>query len=304
MGLTRRQVLAAMAAGASHAAAQTRRGNGPKVRSTPAVCLYSQVLIKIPYDDLGPVLRDLGVDGCDLTVMPGGHVNPENSSVDMMRSVEAITGVGLDVPVISTAYTTLADPTIRNVLAISGEMGVPLFRAGLWPYPPGVEVEARLAQVQRDIAGLASLARAVNMGMALQNVAGENVGQSVWDTSLLIRGMDPRTVGYDFDAGYAAAEGGVGGWQVALRLAAPRLKMVTARDFYWSKEGGSWKPVPCPLGEGMVDWTKLFAGLAQARFTGPVSVTVDYHPKNDLAAIRHDVDFIRRQVHTAYGGAG
>jgi sugar phosphate isomerase/epimerase len=303
MGLTRRQVLAAMAAGASRAAAQSRRGNGPKVRSTPAVCLYSQVLIKIQYDDLGPVLRELGVDGCDLTVMPGGHVNPENSAVDMMRSVEAITGVGLDVPVISTAYTSLADPTIRNVLAISGEMGVPLFRAGLWPYTAGVEVQARLAQVQRDIAGLAALARAVNMEMALQNVAGENVGQSVWDTSLLIRGMDPRTVGYDFDAGYAAAEGGVGGWLVALRLALPRLKMVTVRDFYWSKEGGTWKPVPCPLGEGMVDWTKLFAALAGARFNGPISVTVDYHPKDDLGAIRHDVAFIRKQVHAAYGGA-
>lgn len=303
MVLTRRQVLAAMAAGATRAGAQSRAGNGPKVRSTPAVCLYSQVLIKIPYDDLGPVLRDLGVDGCDLTVMPGGHVNPENSSVDMMRSVEAITGVGLDVPVISTAYTTLADPTIRNVLAISGEMGVPLFRAGVWPYPAGIDPEARLGQVQRDVAGLASLARAVNMGMALQNVAGGNVGSSIWDTNLLIRGMDPRTVGYDFDSGYAVAEGGAGAWHVALRLAMPRLKMVSARDFYWSKENGSWKPVPCPLGEGMIDWTKLFADLARARFTGPISLNVEYQPKDQLGAIRRDIDFLRKQIHAAYGGA-
>jgi sugar phosphate isomerase/epimerase len=303
MALTRRQVLAALAAGATRAAAQTRRGNGPKPRITPAVCLYSQVLVKIPYDDLGPVLRDLGVDGCDLTVWSGGHVNPENSSVDMMRSVEAITGVGLDVPVISTAYTSLADPTIRNVLAISGEMGVPLFRAGLWPYTPGVPVEARLAQVQRDIAGLASIARAVNMSMALQNVAGDNVGQSIWDTNLLIRGMDARTVGYDFDAGYAMAEGGVGGWNIALQLALPRLKMLSARDFYWSREGGSWKRVPCALGEGMVDWGKVFAVLAGAHFNGPVSIAVDYEPKDQLGAIRRDVDFIRKQIHTAYGGA-
>ncbi len=303
MGLTRRQVLAALAAGTSRAAAQFRRGNGPKVRSTPSVCLYSQVLIKIPYDDLGPVLRDLGLDGCDLTVMPGGHVNPAISSVDMMRSVEAITGVGLDVPVISTAYTSLADPTIRNVLAISGEMGVPLFRAGVWRYTAGMEVEARLAQVQRDIAGLASLARAVDMGMALQNVAGENVGQSIWDTNLLIRGMDPKTVGYDFDAGYATAEGGVGGWHVGLELALPRLKMLTARDFNWSKDGGSWKPVPCPLGEGMVDWTKIFAALAHRRFNGPVTLTVDYQPKDQLGAIRRDIDFIRKQIRAAYGGA-
>src|SRR5271166_875964 len=73
MELSRRQLLAGMAV-ASPAAAQYRPGNGPKPRTTPAVCLYSQLLIKIPYDELGPILRDLGVDGCDLSVQAGGHV--------------------------------------------------------------------------------------------------------------------------------------------------------------------------------------------------------------------------------------
>src|SRR5689334_4291411 len=111
MGLTRRRLMAGMAAAGS-AAAQYRAGNGPKLRTSPAVCLYSQVLIKIPYDELGPILKGLGVDGCDLSVQKGGHVDPALSSVDMMRSVEAITGVGLDVPVITTSYTNFGDPTI------------------------------------------------------------------------------------------------------------------------------------------------------------------------------------------------
>jgi L-ribulose-5-phosphate 3-epimerase len=301
MSVTRRQLFAGMAAGAT-AAAQFRPGNGPKPRTRPAVCLYSQVLIKVPYDELGQVVRSLGPDGVDLTVMPGGHVAPEQSAVDLMRAIEAITGVGLDVPVITTAYTSFSEPTIRNVAAIAGEMGVPIFRAGQWKYPPGVEIEARLQEVQRDIAGLASLARAVNMALAIRNIAGENVGAAVWDTNMLIRGLDPRTVGYDFDIGCAVEEGGVGGWSVALRLALPRIKMVTARDFVWSKDaGGVWKPAACPLGEGMVDWPKLFAALARIRFTGPISLPVDYQPKDELAAIRHDIDFIRKHVAAAYG---
>jgi sugar phosphate isomerase/epimerase len=300
MSVTRRQLFAGLAAGAG-AAAQFRPGNGPKARTTPAICLYSQVLIKVPYDELGQVMRGLGVDGCDLTVMPGGHVAPEQSAVDLMRAIEAVTGVGLDVPVITTAYTSFGDPTIRNVAAIAGEMGVPIFRAGQWKYPAAGEVEARLPEVQRDIQGLAALARAVNMAVVIQNVAGENVGSAVWDTNMLIRGMDARTVGYDFDIGNAVQEGGVGGWSLALRLALPRIKMVTARDFVWSKEGGTWKPAPCPLGEGMVDWPKLFSALAKTRFVGPVSLTVDYHPKDELAAIRHDVEFIRKHVAAAYG---
>jgi sugar phosphate isomerase/epimerase len=299
MSVTRRQIFAGLAAGAT-AAAQFRPGNGPKPRNTPAVCLYSQVLIKVPYDELGGILRSLGVDGCDLTVMPGGHVPPAQSAVDLMRAVEAVTGVGLDVPVITTAYTSLADPTLRNVAAIAGEMGIPVFRTGTWKYGPG-EPEARLAEVQRDIAGLASMARAVNMALAIRNVAGDYVGASVWDTHMLIRGLDPRSVGFAYDVGDAVAEGGAGSWLTALRLVLPRLKMVVARDFVWGKDAsGAWKRTPCPLGEGMVDWGKLFESLARVRFTGPISLPVDYEPKDELAAIRHDVEFIRKHVAAAY----
>lgn len=298
MSVSRRQLLAGLAAGA--AVAQVRHGNGPKARTSPAVCLYSQVLIKVPYAELGEIMRGMGVDGCDLTVMRGGHVAPEQSAVDLMRAIEAITGVGLDVPVISTNYTNLADPTIRNVVAIAGEMGVPLFRAGQWKYPGGSDIDLRLAEVQRDVAQLAAIARAVNMTVAIQNVAGENVGAAIWDMNAILRGLDPRTAGYDFDIGNAVAEGGAGGWQIALRLALPRIKMVTVRDFVWKKEGAAWRPVPCPLGEGMVEWPKLFTELARVHFTGPISLPVDYHPDNDIAAIGHDVQFIRKQIAAAY----
>ena len=113
------------------AGAQTpHTANGPKVRSSPGICVYSQILRKVAYDELGLMLRDTGVDGVNLTVFPGGHVNPANAGLDMFRSVEAITGVGLDVPIISTQYVNLTDATIRTVLGVCSEMGVPLFRSG------------------------------------------------------------------------------------------------------------------------------------------------------------------------------
>ncbi len=303
--MTRRQLLAGAAASRAllrtTAAAQSRAGNPPKPpRLAPSICLYSQVLLKIPYDELGPVLKSLEVDGCDLAVFPGSHIRPEHLDLDVERAIEAITGVGLDVPVLTTNYTSLSDNSIRTVAGFASEMGIPLFRAGHWKYPPAAPVETRLAEVQRDMAGLAALARMANMAVAIQNVPGQ-VGGDIWDTHMLIRGMDARTIGYDYDAGYAAEAGGLSS-NVALRLALPRIKMVTARDFYWSREGGAWKRVACPLGEGMVDWPALFKALAGARFAGPVSVTVDYQPADDLGAVRHDVAFLRKQVAAAYGG--
>ncbi|MGA2268602.1 MAG: sugar phosphate isomerase/epimerase family protein [Bryobacteraceae bacterium] len=303
MGLTRRQLLAVGATGAWRAAAQFKPGGAAKPRAKPPVCLYSKHLVKVEYDELGKVLRDLGFDGCDLSVEPGGHVLPEQAQADLVRAVEAVTGVGLDVPMITTSMTSPADPNVNLVLGLAAFMGVPLFRPGVWKYNGASEIEARLAEVQRDIAGLASVGRGSGMAMGLRNVAGDNVGGAVWDTHLIIRGMDPRWVGYDFDPGSAAAQAGVDGWWVALRLALPRLKMVTLNDFIWAKGvSGAWKATPCPLGEGMVDWAKFFAALARVKFTGPISIEMGYRPKNELDAIRRDLEFVRKQVAAAYPG--
>jgi sugar phosphate isomerase/epimerase len=283
------------------AQAQYKAG-GSKPRTRPPVCLYSKQLAKVEYDDLGKVLRDLGFDGCDLSVEAGGHVLPGQAQADLVRAVEAVTDVGLDVPMFTTSITSPADPNIRLILGIGGFMGVPLFRPGVWKYDGTSEVEARLLQVQREIAGLAAVGQASKMAMGLRNVAGDNVGGAVWDTNLMIRGLDPQWVGYDFDPGSAAAAGGVDGWWVALRLALPRLKMVALNDFNWTKDaGGAWKATPCPLGEGIVDWSRFFATLARVKFTGPLSIEMGYRPTKEIEAIGRDLEFVRKQVAAAYG---
>jgi sugar phosphate isomerase/epimerase len=259
-------------------------------------------LAKVAYDDLGKLLRDMGFDGCDLSVEPGGHVLPGHAQADLVRAIEAVTDVGLEVPMFTTSITSPGDSDLRLILGIGSFMGVPLFRPGVWKYNGATEIEGRLAQVQGEIAGLTALGRSAAMALCLRNVAGDNVGSAVWDTNLIIRGLDPQWVGYDFDPGSATAAGGEDGWWVALRLALPRLKMVTLNDFNWTKDtGGAWKATPCPLGEGMVDWTKFFAALARAKFTGPLSLDVAYRPVKELEAIRRDLGFVRKQVAVAYG---
>ena len=90
------------------------------------------------------------------------------------------------------------------------------------------------------------------------------------------------------------------GWEVTLLLALPRLKMAAFKDFYWAKVNGKWSGVACPLGEGMVDWPAFFTALARAHFVGPISISMAYQPNNDVAAIRRDLEFTRKQVEAAY----
>jgi L-ribulose-5-phosphate 3-epimerase len=264
------------------------------------VCLFSQHLIKVEYTELGMILKDLGFDGCNLAVMPGSHIPPEKANSDLMRAIEAVSGVGLEVPLLSTSANSANDMAARQVMAIAGFMQVPLIRAGTWRYGNG-DAEARLAEVQREMLSFASIARAYNLGLCLQNLAGDYVGAAVWDYNWMLRGVDPRIVGYDFDPGTATQAMGPDGAATGMRAAMSRLKAVTVSDATWSKDGGQWKVTPCPLGEGSVDWTRFFGTLAKAKFNGPLTIEMRYQPKDELGSIRKDLDFVRKQIAAAYG---
>ena len=299
--VTRRSLLAGMA-GAS-AWAQNRAANGPKARLTPALTVHIEQFPKIGYNDLGGILRMLGFDGCVLSVQPGGHIPPERADWELMRAVEAMTGVGLDVPALATTSTSPTDPIVRLIFGIGREMGIPIFRPGEWKIAAGANVEARLAEVQRDLTILSSYAAQTSMAVAVHNTAGDVFGGAVWDINAIVRTLDARFAGYDFDIGYATAHGGAEAAALALRLALPRVKMVSARDCYWSKGASGWKLVECPLGEGMVDWPQFFAALAKSRFTGPVTLYVNYQPQEELPAIRKDLEFLKKQLAAAYSAA-
>ncbi len=297
-------MLAGMAAGAvarrSMMGAQARAG-AMRPRITPAVCLYSRVLIQIGYIDLPMIVQGLGFDGVDLSVEHGGHVLPEKADYNLMPALEAFTGIGLDVPMITTGLTTLQDPDAEQVLGLATYIGVPFYRPGHWKFTGSAQIEMQLPFVQRDIAGLAQLGRATKMAMGIHNYLDGGEGAAVADIDRVIRPIDPQWVGYDFDVAYAILEGRGAGFEGPLAVALPRLKMVTLRDFKWeerSAPGAGHRP--CPLGDGVVDFARFFAALAKARFAGPITLPVDHNPAGELTAIRHDLAFVRKQIAAAY----
>ena len=311
-GVTRRRVIATLGASAllareARPQAAAEKDGGPKAgvaqgpRTTPVICAFSQNLIKVPYPELGLIAQQIGYDGVDLTVMDGGHVNPHITNVDMVRAIESMRGAGLEVPIITTTLTGTADPTVYGILAITGHTQVHLYRLGFWPYATGPnatpDIPRRLAQVRTDLTALLALGRSYQMAAAFPNRAGGYVGEALWDAQAIIGDMDPQWIGYYFDPSQATAEGGVSGWEIALRLALPRLKAVALQDFTWAKAG---KMQMCPLGEGVVDWQAFFRILAEGRFTGPISVHQEYSVQDELGAMNKDLEFVRKQVKQAW----
>ena len=75
--------------------------------------------------------------------------------------------------------------------------------------------------------------------------------------------------------------------------------MAAFKDFYWAKVNGKWTSVACPLGEGIVNWSKLFPLIAGTRFSGPISIHQEYKPADRIAAARTDLEFVRKHLQAA-----
>jgi L-ribulose-5-phosphate 3-epimerase len=274
--MTRRQALALLAAAVPARAATP----------VPCLCLFSGSVQGLEYSELPLIAKQLGFDGVDLTVRPGGHVEPRLSNVDLVRAIEEVRGPGLEAPVITTALTTAYDPTTLPVVAIAGHTQVNLFIAGFF--------RAQNPGYLRDIAGLISVASRYGMATALHNYTGDDAGETSWDPVELVNGFDPKWASLFFDPIHAREK-----WESELRRHLPRLRAVALKDFQMVE--GVAKP--CPMGQGIVDWQKFFGILAQAKYYGPVSLHMNYHPKDEIGSLTKDCAFAHKQINLAYKAA-
>jgi sugar phosphate isomerase/epimerase len=264
----------------------------------PKLIVFSKHLPDLNYEELGKTAKELGFEGVDLTVRPKGHVLPERVAEDLPRAVDTLRQHGLSVPMITTEITSAADPVAIPTLRTASSLGIPFFKPGYWKYNDS-PVEARVKEVGADVRRLAMLAAEHRITMGLHNHSGPYVGEAVWDTWEMIHDLDPRWTGFYYDPGHAAIEGGLGGHDVSLHLALPRLKMVAVKDFVWRKEASGWKSVWCPMGEGAVDWKTALGTLKQANYNGPISVHAEYQTKDMVGSLRKDLAFLK----TALGAA-
>jgi L-ribulose-5-phosphate 3-epimerase len=280
--------------------------NGNPVAATPPFCFFSKHLPDLSWTDLATAIVDMGYDGIDLTVRPGGHVTPERAAQDLSRAVDAIRAKGTAVRMITTGLTSASDPTARPILQAAGKVGIRLVKPGYWKYALK-DVRAEIAAMIRDVTDLAALARDCGVELGVHNHTG-NVGGGIWDIAPHVDALDAHAVGYYFDPRHAVVEGGGVGWKTATLLVAPRLKMIAVKDFFWARQAGGWKIQDCPLGEGMVDWPWFATAITQSRFAGPISVHFEYAipgatpddvRRNTIAAGRRDLAFIRAQFGTA-----
>jgi len=247
-------------------------GAEPGFRGT--LCFFSKHLPNMDAPRLARAMKTLGFGGVDLTVRPGGHIDPKRVAQDLPPFVEGIRKEGVSVPMITTELVSDADPAARPTFDTAASLRIPYLKPGYYRYAfvdARREVEAAAAQLR----GLAALSTRSGVHLGFHNHAGY-IGGGIWDIAPVIEALDPTAVGYYFDVRHAVVEGGDGGWRTAFSVVAPRLSMIALKDFFWEKTATGWRQQNCPMGEGMVNWKVYFGMLAKAGFQGPASLHLEY----------------------------
>jgi sugar phosphate isomerase/epimerase len=273
------------------------------------VAVFSKHLHFVQGEDLAAAAAGIGFDGVDITVRKGGHIEPASVARELPPLVATLRKHGLEVPMVTTDIADADTPFAEDILKACAALGIRHYRFGAFKWDAATPYDAQLESMKPRLARLAALNARYQMCAMYHTHSGVGVvGASIWDLWYLMRELDPKSVGVNFDVSHAVIEGGLGGWIDSFKITGDHLRGIAVKDFAWEKDAkGVYQAQFKPIGEGMVKLPEFFGMVAQTAFAGPLQMHFEYPlgganngtrtltiPKEDvLAAMKKDLDRVR-----------
>ncbi|NUN71437.1 MAG: sugar phosphate isomerase/epimerase [Bacteroidetes bacterium] len=239
------------------------------------VSIFSKHLQFLDCAAAAEAAAEMGFNGLDLTVRPGGHVEPASVKEDLPIAMKRIRSAGGECSMITTSIESIRNPVDVDIIRTAAACGVQYYRTNWYKYPAGRSLPETLKHCAEQIKGLSELSNELRITGCYQNHAGTDVGSSFWEVHQILTDAVPGYFGAQFDIRHAMVEGGFS-WENGLALLRPRIKMIVLKDFRWEKVNGKWITLNTPIGEGMVDFTRYFRMLKDAGMKPPVSLHCEY----------------------------
>jgi sugar phosphate isomerase/epimerase len=288
--ISRRDTLALFAAAgasvtvATEASAQAQVTSDAQLasRGKPYLALVSRHLQWTGPENGILVAKEAGFPAILWTVRRGAHIDPADVETELPRIVKLTRAAGLEAPMVITAIENANSQNIETILATMQQLGIRFYRAAAPRYDYKSPFAPQYADFQRKLAAIAKLNEKYGTTAAYHTHSYANtIGGSAWDLWMLMKDLDPRYVGLNYDIGHVTAKGGAG-WRESIRAVGPYLHSVSIKDFYWEKEpgvpAGQW-PWRCRFvrpGDGMIDFSDFFRYLQEIQFKGPMENYFEY----------------------------
>jgi sugar phosphate isomerase/epimerase len=240
------------------------------------ISAFSKLFQFLDYDQLSEVFAAAGLDGIDLTVRPGGHVEPDRVKTDLPKAVAAARKNGLKVSMMVTAITDADNQLNQEVLKTASDLGVIYYRTGYLTYDYSRTIPENLDNARKILEKLAVLNEKTGIHGAYQNHHQiPNIGSAVWDLWYILKDIDPEWVSCQYDIWHAVIEG-FSSWSDGLRLLSPYIKTRCIKDFTWIDQNGKMVPEAVPLGEGQIDFDAYFKLLKELKLNNDTTLHIEY----------------------------
>jgi len=276
-------------------------------RERMKLLMFSKMLKKIGnlnVEEAADYIAMMGFDGVDLTVRPGGHVQPEEASRRLPEAVEIFNSRGLEVPMITSNITSADEKYAEEIFKIASECNVRFIKLGYWRYVKFGKVREQIKHVRNaDLKGICRLSEEYGVTAGLHIHSGDFLTSNPAVLYLLLKGYDPEYLCAYIDPGHMAVEGGISGWKIGMDILGEYVRMVAVKDFGWFREEDRetgekrWVVRTVPLSEGLVPWMEVFKYLKQMGFDGPVSIHSEYHniSLDELIKLtRNDLKYLKK----------
>lgn len=244
------------------------------------IVMFSKHLQELSVVDAGRQAKQLGFSGLDLTVRPGGHIEPSRAAAELPAAVRELKAAGVAAPMVSTGITT-ADDAADRLIGVIADQGIRELKLGYWPYRPFGGLRGQLDQARRNLEGLEALARKRQVRVSVHIHSGNYISAEGALLAELLKDRDPHHAGAYIDPGHMFIEGALGGWMQGLDLLRSYLSLVAVKSFVFISEDlpqgeKSWRPVVAPLKEGIVRWREVWPLLKQSGWDGVVTFHSEY----------------------------
>jgi len=247
----------------------------PEQEKSFEVRLFSKPLDRYNTGFMCECASEAGIKGFDLTVRPGGKIEPSAVETDLPQFIEQAGKYELKTDMMVTGILSASDPFTERVLKAASSLGIRYYRPGWKAYDLKSGIRASIANFRTDLSEIDKLNRKYKINGSYQNHSGTMIGGSVWDLDLLMSGFSVEFTGIQYDVRHAMVEG-ANSWILGLNLIAPMISTLAVKDFTWQIINGKPRVESVPLGEGMVDWDLYFRTVKELKITCPVTLHVEY----------------------------
>ena len=178
--MNRRTFLAGAAvAAAAPALARTNRNT---------LSVFTKPLQMLSYDDLADVVAEMGFDGIEGTIRPGGQITPEQVPDELPKMMEALRKRKLEMTIMASGVNDPRDKLSLRQLEVAAKLGIKRYRMKYFRYDLKRSVARQLDEIRPQLKDLVSVNKELGLQAVYQNHSGRDfVGAPLWDLWLLFR---------------------------------------------------------------------------------------------------------------------